>query len=98
MAIRLDDGAVVTCDAVLFAEWREATTEQLGCDAAGIRLGKYGRILIDAEHRTTHPAVYAIGDVIGPPGLASAAVQQGKDLAHQLLAAPRITRSRRQLR
>src|SRR5262249_30953550 len=63
---------------------RDPATADLGLDGAGISLGKYGRIEVDAAGRTTRPDVLAVGDVVGPPGLASAAAKQGRAAAEQL--------------
>jgi len=58
----------------------------LGCENVGIEIGKYGRIDVDPHSRrtTSKRSIYAIGDVTGPPGLASSAQQQGRLVAHSL--------------
>eukprot|EP00968_Pinguiococcus_pyrenoidosus_P021863 scaffold2945_cov244-Pinguiococcus_pyrenoidosus.AAC.8 len=77
-------------DLVLYSGGRDANTDGMGLEALGVRLGKYGRIVVDRKLRTTCQNVYAIGDVIEPPskdfpnGLASAAVQHGRLVAEQL--------------
>jgi NAD(P) transhydrogenase len=64
-------------DLVLYSGGRDANSEDLGLSSVGANIGKYGRIIVDANYRTTSAkSVYAVGDVIGPPGLASAAQQQ----------------------
>jgi NAD(P) transhydrogenase len=80
----LEDGAALSSDLLLYAEGRDGNSDGIGCDRAGIAIGRYGQITVDAEHRTSNPRVFAVGDVTGPPGLASAAVQQGKEVAELL--------------
>jgi NAD(P) transhydrogenase len=71
-------GSAVTSDAMLFCGGRLGNTEGLGLDAAGITPGPNGRITVDAVYRTSVPNIYAVGDVIGFPGLASTAMEQGR--------------------
>jgi NAD(P) transhydrogenase len=44
----------------------------------GVKFGKRGCIVVDERFRTSVPTIYAAGDVIGPPGLASVSVEQGR--------------------
>ncbi|CBN79739.1 soluble pyridine nucleotide transhydrogenase [Ectocarpus siliculosus] len=71
-------------DLVLYSGGRDANTETLGCDAAGVDLARYGRVKVDGSFRTSNPRVYAIGDVTGPPGLASSAQMGGRAVATYL--------------
>jgi len=80
----LEGGASVSSDLLLYAEGRDANSDRLGCERAGIAVGRYGQITVDADQRTSNPAVFAVGDLVGPPGLASAAVEQGKRVAELL--------------
>jgi NAD(P) transhydrogenase len=76
---------IFSVDVVLFSGGRNANSEGLGLENVGVCTGKYSRISVDKAGRTTAPAnIYAIGDVIGPPGLASAAQQQGRALVDRL--------------
>ena len=64
-------------DLVMYSGGRDANSEGLGCENLGINITKYGRIVVDDLCRTTSKHnIFAVGDVIGPPGLASAAQQQ----------------------
>lgn len=78
LAVAISDGRVLPADAVLFAAGRAGTTEGLGLEEAGVRTDDRGRIVVDGEYRTSVAGVFAAGDVIGPPGLASAAMEQGR--------------------
>jgi NAD(P) transhydrogenase len=63
---------------VLFVAGRKGNTDGLGLDDAGVDLDDRGRIIVDAEYQTTAPGIYAAGDVIGPPALASVSAEQGR--------------------
>ena len=78
LTLRLSDGQTLVADAALFASGRAGTTEGIGLEAAGVGTDERGRIVVDETYRTTAEGIYAAGDVIGPPGLASAAMEQGR--------------------
>jgi dihydrolipoamide dehydrogenase len=67
----------VTVEKVLLATGRAPITENLGLDAAGVKLTDRGFIKVDATMQTTAPGVYAIGDVAGPPLLAHKGSREG---------------------
>jgi len=71
-------GTAVQSEALLFCGGRLGQTEGLGLEAAGITPLHNGRITVDAVYRTSVPNIYAVGDVIGFPGLASTAMEQGR--------------------
>ena len=76
---------VFRVDLVLYSGGRNANSGGIGCEDVGVDIGKYERIIVDKNLRTTSPyPIYAIGDVIGPPGLASSAQQQGRTLVERL--------------
>jgi NAD(P) transhydrogenase len=83
----LPDGTVVanlqsnkriTGDALLYAVGRQGNVEELNLAAAGLEADHRGRISVDAEYRTKAPNIYAVGDVIGFPSLASVSMEQGR--------------------
>lgn len=76
--VRLGGGEVLRADRLLFSAGRVGNTDGLGLGDAGIELDDRGRIVVDEHYRTTCPAVFAAGDVIGPPALASASMEQGR--------------------
>lgn len=67
----------VTVEKVLLATGRAPITEDLGLDAAGVKLTDRGFIKVDATLQTTAPGIYAIGDVAGPPLLAHKGSREG---------------------
>ncbi len=77
LAVELGDGRQLRPDALLFAAGRSVMTAGLGLDAAGVEVDARGRIMVDAQLRTSCSWVFAAGDVIGP-SLASVAADQGR--------------------
>lgn len=75
------DGRCVFADKVLVALGRVANVDGLTLGAAGIALTSRGHIQVDDELQTTARGVYAAGDVIGPPALASVSMEQGRRAA-----------------
>jgi len=67
----------VTVEKVLIATGRAPLTENLGLEAAGVKLTDRGFIQVDGAMQTTAPGVYAIGDVAGPPLLAHKGSREG---------------------
>ena len=74
----LDDGSVVESEKLLYALGRVANVEQLRLDAAGLATTPRGLLAVDEHLRTSQPHIYAVGDVIGPPSLASSSMEQGR--------------------
>lgn len=65
-------------DAVLYAAGRQGNTDDLGLQAAGLEADDRGRLLVDEEFRTSVSHIFAAGDVIGFPSLASTSMEQGR--------------------
>ncbi|MEP7052368.1 MAG: Si-specific NAD(P)(+) transhydrogenase [Pseudomonadota bacterium] len=74
----LDDGQVIKSEKLFCALGRLAQVQGLGADVAGIGLTSRGLIAVDEHCRTATPHIYAVGDVIGPPALASTSMAQGR--------------------
>jgi NAD(P) transhydrogenase len=81
VVLSLRSGKRIKSDILLWANGRAGNTEQLGLELLGIAPDTRGQIPVDEFFRTTAPHVYAVGDVIGPPALASAAYMQGRAAA-----------------
>lgn len=73
-----EDGVELRTDHLLFCAGRSGATEDLGLLELGVVLGERGHVAVDADYRTAVPSVFAAGDVIGFPGLASAAMEQAR--------------------
>jgi len=65
-------------DALLYAVGRQGNVDGLNLAAAGVTADERGRIHVDAEYRTAQPHIFAVGDVIGFPSLASVSMEQGR--------------------
>ena len=77
--ITLGDGRTVRSQIVLYAAGRSGNVGNLGLDTVGIEVDSRGRIKADPDtFQTTVPNIYAAGDVIGFPSLASTAMEQGR--------------------
>jgi NAD(P) transhydrogenase len=81
------DGAVVanlkskkkiSGDTLLYAVGRQGNVEELNLAAAGLEADSRGRIAVDTDYRTNQPNIFAVGDVIGFPSLASVSMEQGR--------------------
>ena len=68
----------VIADALLYAVGRHGNVEGLNLQAADISSDDRGRITVDADFRTSQKHVFAVGDVIGFPSLASVSMEQGR--------------------
>jgi NAD(P) transhydrogenase len=78
----------INADALLYAVGRQGNVERLDLAAAGIEADNRGRIKVDQEFRTTQPHVFAVGDVIGFPSLASVSMEQGRIAAARAFGLP----------
>jgi NAD(P) transhydrogenase len=65
-------------DALLYAVGRSGNVDALNLKAAGVESDDRGRIKVDENYRTTQPNIFAVGDVIGFPSLASVSMEQGR--------------------
>src|SRR5690242_13231800 len=65
-------------DALLYAVGRSGNVDELNLAAAGIEADNRGRIPVDENYRTKQPNIFAVGDVIGFPSLASVSMEQGR--------------------
>jgi len=79
--IHLKSGKRVRADMVLFASGRTSNTDRLNLERAGLAPDDKGRLKVDNYFRTEVPHIYAAGDVIGFPALASTSAEQGRRAA-----------------
>jgi NAD(P) transhydrogenase len=68
----------ISGDALLYAVGRQGNVDDLNLAAAGLEADSRGRITVDSNYRTSVPHIYAAGDVIGFPSLASVSMEQGR--------------------
>ena len=75
---KLKDGRIITSDKLLFALGRVANVDSLHLENAGLELSPRLQIPVNENCQTIVPHIYAVGDVIGPPSLASSSMEQGR--------------------
>ncbi|MFZ1940770.1 MAG: Si-specific NAD(P)(+) transhydrogenase [Terracidiphilus sp.] len=68
----------VSGDALLYAVGRQGNVDDLNLAAAGLEADNRGRIAVDEHYQTKVPHIYAVGDVVGFPSLASVSMEQGR--------------------
>jgi len=78
---RLKSGKSILVDTVLFAAGRQGVTDDLALENVGVITDKRGRITVNENYQTNVPHIYAAGDVIGFPSLASTSMEQGRAAA-----------------
>ncbi len=76
--VRFKDGSSVEADTLLYALGRQANVDGLGIEDIGIKLDEKGYIPVNALFQTYVQHIYAVGDVIGGPSLASTSMEQGR--------------------
>jgi len=76
--LTMKSGKVLETDAVLFAAGRRAAVDGLALEKAGLAINDRGYIAVDENYRTAAAHIYAAGDVIGFPALASTSMEQGR--------------------
>jgi len=76
--VTLENGRAIASDMVLFAAVRVGNTGKLGLENIGVETDHRGRLTVNDRFQTSQPNVYACGDVIGFPSLASTALEQGR--------------------
>lgn len=83
LSMTLGSGRLLVSDAILLATGRQGNTQDLNLEAAGLEVGKQGLLSVNRSFQTAKPHIYAVGDVIGFPALASSAREQASQaVAH----------------
>jgi len=68
----------IAVEKLLFAAGRSGATSGLGLEEVGVKMGKRAYVEVDKDYRTSVPSIYAAGDVIGFPALASTSMEQAR--------------------
>jgi len=76
--VKLKDGTTMTADVLLYALGRTANVDSLQIENAEIKTNEKGYIVVNELFQTSKPHIYAVGDVIGGPSLASTSMEQGR--------------------
>lgn len=74
----LKSNKVIRSDVLLWAQGRTGNSDNMGLDEIGIETDERGSIVVNENYQTAQPHIYAVGDVVGYPSLASAAYDQGR--------------------
>jgi NAD(P) transhydrogenase len=85
VVLYLKSGKQIKADCMLFANGRTGNTDTLALDNIGLAANSRGQLEVNACYQTSVPNIYAVGDVIGYPSLASAALDQGRIAAANIL-------------
>ena len=92
--VSLENGRHVRADMLLFAAGRMGATDRLGLEVVGLETDHRGRLEVDRKsYQTKVPHLYAAGDVIGHPSLASTSLQQGRVAGCHALDTPTLGES-----
>ncbi len=92
--VTMGNGRHVRSEMLLFAAGRMGATTRLNLGSVGLETDHRGRIQVDHKtYQTTVPHIYATGDVIGHPSLASTSIQQGRVAACHALEVPTLEES-----
>ncbi len=87
--VMLEGGRRIRTEMLLYAAGRTGNTDQLNLDACGLTYDERGRIRVDGKtFQTTVPHIYASGDVVGFPSLASTSMEQGRIAACHAFGIP----------
>ncbi|MCZ6633642.1 MAG: Si-specific NAD(P)(+) transhydrogenase [bacterium] len=81
----LQSNKQIATDILLWAQGRTGNSDRMGLEDIGIEIDTRGSIAINENYQTGQPHIYAVGDVVGSPNLASAALDQGRFAATHLI-------------
>lgn len=84
VVLYLESGKQLKTDILLWANGRSGNSDDMRLEQVGIHPNKRGQIEVNENLQTSQPHIYAVGDIIGPPALASAAYDQGRFAATHL--------------
>jgi len=85
VTIHLKSNKRIRSDILLWVQGRTGNSSNMGLEAIGMKIDSRGNIDVNEHYQTAQPHIYAVGDVVGYPSLASAAYDQGRFAAKHLL-------------
>jgi len=89
--VSLTSGRIVTAPLLMYSAGRMGASDSLGLDRVGIEPDDRGRLKVNGHYQTAIPYIYAVGDIIGFPALASTSMQQGRLAASHAFGLPAET-------
>ncbi len=81
LRVKMNNGHDLLTDVVMMAVGRRANTDGLGCEKAGVKLGKNGEVIVDEWSRTSAANIWAVGDVTDRVNLTPVAIREGHAFA-----------------
>ena len=84
IVLTLQSGKRIRSDVILFATGRRGNSDHLGLEDLGIAMDRRGQVEVNGNYQTACDNIYAVGDLVGFPSLASAAYDQGRFAARQI--------------
>jgi NAD(P) transhydrogenase len=88
----LESGKRLTAESLLYAVGRQPNTDRINLEATGLKTEERGRLAANADFQTAIPHIYAAGDVVGFPSLASTSIEQGRHAACHMFGSYRPDR------
>jgi len=88
----LESGKHVHGDGLLFTVGRQGSTDKLNLEAVGLKPADRGKLEVNERFQTATPNIYAAGDVIGFPALASTSMEQGRIASCNMFGVPAVMR------
>ena len=85
VVLHLESGRKIKSDVLLWANGRTGNSSVLKLENAGLTSNERGQIKVSRQYQTAVPHIYAVGDIVGPPALASAAYVQGSHAVEHIL-------------
>lgn len=85
VVLHLQSGKKLKTDYFLWANGRSGNTQNMGLEKIGVKINSRGQVEINENYQTELPHIYAVGDIVGYPSLASAAYDQGRFAATHLV-------------
>ncbi len=81
LRVKCTNGTEQVFEQVMYATGRAPNTAGIGLEAAGVRLGRHGHVMVDAYSQSSVPSIYAVGDVTGRINLTPVAIREGHAFA-----------------
>jgi len=88
VSAKMESGKTINGEALLYAVGRQANTDTLNLEASGIQTDGRGLLKVNEHFQTNVPHIYAAGDVIGFPALASTSMEQGRLASCHMFGVP----------
>jgi NAD(P) transhydrogenase len=85
VVLHLESGRKIKTDLLLWANGRTGNSNTLQLDRVGLTANSRGQIVVNQHYQSAVPHIYAVGDIVGPPALASAAYVQGSHAVQHMI-------------